>query len=171
VTRSRKVRTVILFALCGSAFAVGALVLTVHVRGELLYLGSRSWPTTTGKVIYSAAQTETTPWIDNPRSIHGTFRPPGKIHFGVVEYRYVVDGQAYVSRVEVSGMGESRSVVSQFSRGSRVNVFYDPSDPKRSALIPGIDKNYVIFQLILVATVFTMGGIGLRGTLRYLRRR
>jgi hypothetical protein len=169
-TRHR-IKATVLFALCGALLVAGILISVIGVRGELLYVGSRTWPTTGGSVTYSAAQTEITPWYDFPRSVHGTFRPPGKIRFGVVEYRYVVDGQVHVSRVEVGGIVESGSLVSQFSKGSGVKVFYDPANPERSALMPGIDTAYIGFQLVLAATLFTLAGIGLRGTLRYMRRR
>jgi hypothetical protein len=170
VARRTRIKAVVLFAICGVALTVGALVLALGIGGELPYLGSRAWPTTRGVVTYSAAQTETTPWYDFPRSVHGTFRRPGKVQFGVVEYEYMVDGQVYASRVEVSGAAESRTLTDRFRRGGTVTVFYDPANPGRSALIPGIDTNSVAMQSVMAVTLFIMGGVGLRGTIRYWRR-
>ena len=94
---------------------------------------SRSWPTTTGKVL-SAKVVE----VKGRRT---RYRPK-------VEYEYEVGGKTLRSdQVWVDGsrdyprIEKADDAVDRFRVGKKVTVFYDPADPSESALVVGTESS------------------------------
>jgi hypothetical protein len=90
-------------------------------------LASRNWPTTTGTVIESEIG-------------HGRAYAP------IITYSYQIEGSQFtsVSDGRAPGFGGKRrrfdaaeTIAEEYSPGSAVTVYYDPSEPKSSTLTPG----------------------------------
>ena len=90
----------------------------------------RSWPTVDGRIL------------------------SGDVHLGTpitsydsaadIAYEYQVDGQSYQARrVDYGGRysgrpGKITKGLLRFTPGSSITVYYDPSDPRRAVLQPGV---------------------------------
>jgi hypothetical protein len=112
-------------------FGVSGLVLLIW-GGYVVQTGQKSleWPTTTGNILYARRTALAFEYfVDNTRYVGSNYR------------NY---GQAFRSD-EVTGK--------RFPKGSAVKVWYDPSDPAQSMLVPGVwFGNYLLvgFGLILL---------------------
>ena len=119
---------------------ITALLLTVGATGLVLRsiwhllsaLESRSWPEARGIVMASKLQEE--------RDSEG-----GRLYQARVSYRYTVDGGEFVGDRACFGdsdqMGWSlfaRKIVARYRPGDAVTVYYDPSQPRKAVLEPGI---------------------------------
>ena len=97
---------------------------------------SRSWPTVSGRVVYSlAAATETSTRTSRVRR---SFTP-------YVQYVYRVEGQDHIgTRIAMDGNGYgeaySRATVARYPEGATVQVAYDPGSPQRACLEPGANR-------------------------------
>lgn len=108
--------------------AVGASLVIRGVRGSGRRRTASSWPVTSGTILMSTIQVQRT----------GSSRR----EIPVVVYSYQVGRDVYQgSRIRVgdelgsvSVSGHARSVLSRYPVGSTVHVFYDPTDPRASAL-------------------------------------
>ena len=89
---------------------------------------AQAWPTTSGMVLSSSVRTR--------RSGNSTSHSP------VVVYSYEVNGKAYQSQIIKAGdqymsvriMGQAQDTVDRYPAGRRVTVYYNPANPKESAL-------------------------------------
>jgi hypothetical protein len=110
----------------------------------------RHWPTTTGQVVES--------------EVHGkdAIRP-------LVVYTYEVNGATYTDssalQAPVFGNGRkeyevARELSGEHPKGSNVEVFYDPSDPKESTLMPEAPWD-VYGKIGFGATLFMLGLFGM----------
>jgi hypothetical protein len=97
---------------------------------------SRSWPTVSGRVVYSlAAATETSRRTSRVRHsftpyVHYAYRVEDQDHIGT---RIAMDGNGY-------GEAYSRATVARYPEGATVQVAYDPGSPQRSCLEPGANR-------------------------------
>lgn len=117
-----------IFALGVLLTMAGLVLLSLHFHDIWIGYRSQSWPSVAGQtvsseVLYLKGAT-TGSWCC------------------VVEYVYEVDDVKYSGRSRGTG-GLSREEAMtmadiKYVKGSSVNVYYDPSDPKRSVLEPGI---------------------------------
>ncbi len=88
---------------------------------------SRSWVSTIGKVIDSRVE----PTPRNYRiAVSYTFDAGGKAYSG---HRYRPGSNL------TSTAGSAEGIVAQYPRGSSATVYYDPANPKQSALKVGLD--------------------------------
>jgi Protein of unknown function (DUF3592) len=127
--------------------SVGLLVLAIYTaRLAWFASASRRWPTTSGRMLYSA--------------IH---RAKGDLPTGtLVHYSYVVDGVAYESKRLRFGLfppGQYSAALSELNRLQRlgkVQVFYDPRRPSRACLLTGINElTFAMpFLLLILSIVF-----------------
>lgn len=115
--------------------------------GPEVWNGHRSagWPRTDGRVL----EVDVT---------HYQGPETGHTHAAWVRYRYTVDGRTYeAERVRFSPVkerGPEADVLARaaaaFPVGSKHDVFYDPADPARACLIPGISP-LLLWSLVAVA--------------------
>ncbi len=110
-----------------------------------------TFPTTTGKVLNSKVESE--------RDSDGT------TYRAEIQFEYSVNNQAYTSdtyRFGTMGMSDSteaNNIVREFPVGANVTVYYDPTDPQRAILKPGVSDSDRFMLLFL--TPFNL--IGLAG--------
>lgn len=128
------------------AFAA-AFIAVLGFNGADVWHGYRSadWPRTDGEVL----EVDLT---------HYQGPETGHTHSAWVRYRYTVDGRAFEStRVEFPPLKlpdpEADMLVrarAAYPVGSKIDVFYDPADPARACLIPGISA-ILLWGLVTVA--------------------
>jgi hypothetical protein len=90
----------------------------------------------------------------------------GESYEFVVEYDYVVKERAYTNNLHAykitynfADSRGARELVKKYPLDALVNVFYDPKEPKRSVLLPGINRwSYLPF---LAGVIFILFGIGI----------
>jgi hypothetical protein len=120
---------------------VGIAIITVGISlsagyARDIYFGwqSRHWPRTQGRVIeWGMDVGAKVSYVDNS---------------AVVGYEYEVGGVRYTSRrVDFSGRGAGMDVnriLRRYSEGASVGVSYDPGNPARALLEPGIALGNVV---------------------------
>jgi hypothetical protein len=118
----------------GSAvIAIGAMLSAGYARDIYFGWKSRRWPTALGKIIES-------------RLYAGPFGGGGRS--ALLGYEYEVGGVKYASRrLDYAGRGAGWSatrVLARYSQGDSVGVSYDPSEPRRSLLEPGIALGNIV---------------------------
>jgi hypothetical protein len=150
-------------------FVIVALVLLViGLRGRRLAAASKSWPSTTGKVLSSQ--------VEARRSRSGSGYSTS--YYAVVFYEYQVAGQVYRSNVlqlggEVGGsVSRAQQKVMAYPAGSQVQVYYNPDNPQQAGIEGGSMRSNILIgvalliMLILVVTVsFTAGMLGMTNNL------
>ena len=112
----------------GSSALVGLIVAVFGVRAYQRARASVAWPFAEGRVI----QSEVVPGSE------GTTQPK-------IAYEYTVNGQPYQGdrlKAAHKNYGTSgshaRTCVERYPVGARVQVFYNPAEPRESALEPGL---------------------------------
>ena len=134
---------------------------------------SRSWPVVVGEVKESAAVPK--PIVSSARrGVVGT-------HVVMLRYEFSVMGRTYSgTRQSLDDVGIIR--IAEFAQreadalpaGRSLQVFYDPSDPDKSLLTPGVPAAGVLgsfFGLLLIAAGLTLIAIGLHLCLHHAKRR
>lgn len=119
---------------------------------------SKAWPSTTGKIISSTAQ--------ESHAYHS-----GRFYTPAIRYRYKVNGIEYESHAITAslkvyfGKKSVEAVAKRYEAESTAVVYYDPNNPKISALERGVS----VSSLLIAATVggiFTL--VGLLAIAQYL---
>lgn len=118
---------------------------------------SRSWPTTTGRVVQSLDGQE------NFRPRGASLRERGRRIPGSVTYTYEVGGVRHTGHrlcFSTEG-GAPATVTEEYGKGRDVTVYYDPRDPSMSVLIPGgHDKTlWICFWIGLSLAVFSLDAV------------
>jgi len=148
-------------------FVIVALVFVyIWLRGRRASSITKSWPTTTGRVLYSQVE-----WR------HSSGRSGGAYYPSVV-YEYQINGQTYQSNTIHPGMevgyGGFRSKVDQtvakYPAGGMVEVFYNPENPAQAVLEHSATGNSImgwvalLIVVILACTLVMMvGAFGFAG--------
>jgi hypothetical protein len=159
------------FRVLGAVVLLTTVILFLYSAHEVYYAcASRSWPQTRGTIV-DKTETATKQVVPNLRGRGYRTRVSFHQH---VQYDYLVDGHNYRgTRIAYWDHGYSERVGLEPLYGE-VPVFYDPQEPSRSVLIPGLRRS-LFPSLVLVAlglgvgTVFACLGvrvfewIGLRG--------
>jgi hypothetical protein len=124
--------------------AAGAGLMALGVSRLRHGYRSRSWPTVPGVIRASEIRLGRT---------SGAERPSMDVH---IEYEYTVGGERLVSDragfgspLRVKGM---RAMVDRYPAGARVSVAYDPADPRRAVLEPGIQND--VYWMLFVGALF-----------------
>ena len=127
-----------------ACLAAGGGLLLYGVRLIRQGQASRSWPTAPGVVRASRIR------VGESR---GSSRPTRSVH---VEYAYAVGGTERVS--QRAGFGDPltdegmRAMVERYPEGKRVTVAYDPADPGRAVLEPGVQG--IAYWALFIGAVF-----------------
>lgn len=130
----------------------GILLIALTLFNISIGLRSKKWPLANGVVIESFVQKR------EPKNISKT----NTRYHPFVFYKYEIDGKEYESsRLGTFLMASknevvAKNIVSRFSTGESVEVYYSPFYPKLSALIPGVQQKMVHFCLMLFGTMITL---------------
>lgn len=97
-----------------------------------------------------------------------------------LSYEYPVAGRKYVSHnvelqdICISNLGSfARRVVERYPAGKRVEVYYDPRDPARAVLEPGVPDAVILWPLLVIAAtglgiiLVVVGLLGLLGVVKF----
>ncbi|MEO0413887.1 MAG: DUF3592 domain-containing protein [Verrucomicrobiota bacterium] len=139
----------------------------VLVGGGLIALGivrlkgaqeSKSWPSTSGQITeLSIKQGRKSGKKENSFNSKRTYQP-------VVNYRYQVGDEAFTgNRVTYEPLSRSSSrvraerVISAFTEGQTVTVFYDPDAPEKSVLQTG--RTFQAYIIPVFGGVFLLVGL------------
>jgi hypothetical protein len=144
-------RVVVFLAPFFTIFATfGILLLAVSVLNIIKGIQSSSWPSVSGTVLFS--HIDTLDGYDIDTGVYTTYFPK-------VSYEYYVDGLKYSSkRVNfgvAGGYGNAKRVISDYPQNKVVNVFYNPKEPGKAILEPGIRVG--IFLLLIFFSAFSIG--------------
>lgn len=138
----------------GAAFLfVGLAVLIVAIRNVRRVAESKRWPRTRGTV--------TDARIEHNRKSKGW-----RQYWPAITYSYSVRGTTFLSTAiqlvshAAYSEAEATEVVEQYHAGKTVSVYYDPRDPKRSVLEPGVMGSAYGIVALGIAILF-FGGIAL----------
>jgi hypothetical protein len=111
---------------------------------------SAGWPSVEGRILRSEVTRSTDGDGDD------SYSPE-------VTYRYVVDGQSYESYTIKFGenaygnRNTAEAIAARYPDGSRVTVYYDPADPERAVLEPGVSAgSYIVFS---IGAIFLVVGL------------
>ncbi len=133
--------------------SVAAWLLIPAVREFRQALGSKRWPSVSGKIL--SANVIYCPPVNTDMDSgirHGTYRP-------VLEYAYEVNGKSYRANHRVFGdeavaygsSGRAEAIIGDYPPDKTVEVYYDPTDPENAVLIPG--------QIGMVLNALVAGGV------------
>ena len=114
---------------------------------------SYQWPQVPGTVLTLVAKS----WLDSERVTK---------YFGRVVYKYEVQGKTYTSDLTDLGPGTKQSDqataladVSQYHRGDKVTVYYDPNDPSVGVLEKGVPQIHkILFVILAVGSLVSLIG-------------
>jgi hypothetical protein len=144
-----------------SAVVIGVAGIVTFFLGlrRLVTAGASSkWPHVKGEIL--------TAKLEEEADDSGEGGP--KVFRAAVTYRYTVDGKAFEGdRIDLNDLATSNPAPAQdalraFSAGSSVDVFYEPKEPSRSVLRPGISGASAILPsvgVVLVVLGLSMFGI------------
>jgi hypothetical protein len=106
---------------------------------------TRSWPTAQGTILdATVAKRDAMPPDRDEDPDPSRPRPPETLYRAVVTYSYRVSGRTFTSdrltleEVETSSESHARKLSERYTPGAPVTVHYDPADPTRAILLPGI---------------------------------
>lgn len=138
------------FAAIGALLLAGGIFL---IREQRLVAEASGWPSGTGTVDRA--------WIDTQQ---GGGRRNRTRYYPRVEYRYPVGGTIYrnhyiwlTSSHSYSTYDGAMAVVRAYPPGSRVQVFYNPADPRRSALRVQGEEGVFMFIMVLGLVLLGVG--------------
>lgn len=151
----------------------GGYLLARSVPATLEGWQSRSWPDVMGVVKASAAVSK--PIIIDPR------RGAVGTHVVLLHYEFSLMGRTYSGTRQslddvgiIKDAGVAQREADALPVGRSVQIFYDPNDPSRSLLTPGVPVSGIItsvFGVLLVATGVALVAIGLHLRSHHARRR
>lgn len=137
----------------GGVFAALALIGAIGTARQFLKRGrSKTWPIAAGRITASEVKVET-----RTESGGGASRTV-QMYGARIVYTYSVAGVTYeghlvdwIDGVQTNFEGPARKVVGRYPVGQRVNVYYDPADPKMAILEPWRIKGIIFLVLFTVA--------------------
>ena len=165
--------TAILGLILAATLGGGGYLLARNIPMAFEGWTSRSWPAVVGEVKESAA-------VPKP-IISSTRRGAVGTHVVMLRYEFSLMGRAYSgTRQSLDDVGIIKSAkfaqseADALPAGHSLQVFYDPSDPDKSLLTPGVPVTGVLgsrFGLLLIAAGLTLIAIGLHLCLHHAKRR
>jgi hypothetical protein len=175
--RMRVLQPALIAVMLGSILAAtlggGGYLLARNIPMTFEGWHSRSWPVVVGEVKASAAVSK--PIIaDARRGAVGT-------HVVMLRYEFSLMGQPYAgTRQSLDDVGTIKSAelaqreVAALPAGRPVQVFYDPNDPSKSLLKPGVPISGLLgslFGTLLVAAGLALFAVGLHLRMYHVKRR
>jgi hypothetical protein len=123
-------------------------------------LRAENWPVAPGRVCEAT---------DDYHSSHASDLPSG--HAVTIRYEYAVNGQRHIGEriaffegglfTRLLGQGERDALVARYVPGQDVTVHYDPDDPARAVLEPGVRAGKLLLHALGGAFFLMLGSKGL----------
>ena len=131
----------------------GAIMTFFGARGLMLANQSKSWPSVTGKIVASS--------VEKSRGTDSKGRSSTSYH-ARIKYEFTVDAQAFTGKRVAFGdhggdSSHANKMVKRFPKGKKVPVFYQPANPKKCLLEPGVKGQ--AFILPSIGLIFLLIGI------------
>jgi hypothetical protein len=135
---------------------LGLGVLSLYRNGEKFCNGwaSGNWPKTRGKVMRS--------WLEEYISNKGahTFEVRAVYTYTVAGIRYENDTVEFTSQLVGGGREYGEKQQAKYApAGKACDVYYDPNQPQRSCLLPGLSGVYMTIVPCLTVFFFLLGGV------------
>jgi hypothetical protein len=150
VSSSRGTRSPIISILFfGLFFVVGAIVLMWGISSSQSAFKSQGWPSVSG-------------WVTDARISSSTSSKGSTTFSAKITYTYTLNGQVYKSSrvsfgdVSTSNSGDAQRIVSRYSTGTTVSVYYNPVDPSQTVLETGFSVGLLL--PLGIGTLFTLVG-------------
>ena len=124
---------------------------------------SASWPEAVGKVLFTEVR-RVQSGTHSASTGSLTYQPYIKYEYAVGGRRYDNANYSVAARPWTADPAPAAEILTRYPVGGDVPVFYDPSNPGDSALIPG-DSGGNSYFLALGAVFLTIGIVGLLGLL------
>jgi len=138
--------------LAGSVFALFGVYLLGHaIASYKSAVASQSWPTTDGQL------TDLRLW--GKRNIDGEMKDAEKL---AVEYRYEINGLKYTGRSAAFYTlvyPKTVEFAERYSSGRGITIYYNPSDPSESVIVPGRNPDKPYSDLIMGALGVVIGAV------------
>lgn len=143
---------IILFCLAFMGIGIGMLIKLVRNFSKARH--SKNWLSTTGKIISSELDAQTT--ADENGYETTTYIANVLFQYVVNESTFEGDCINFDYGIRTSNRDLEKSIVEQYPVGSQVKVYYDPEDPQQAVLEKRVNN---IFTTILVSAVFILIGV------------
>ncbi len=136
-------KLIVLLGFCGAFILFGLISAAASLGDFRNGQESLSWPSTEGEVTLSV-------------------RRRGKSRLKPLEYRYTVSGTTYLgTRAAYMRTPYVKPIHETYRTGQRVTVYYDPADPERAVLEPGVPLLAAIADSLVPSLLMTVGAAGL----------
>ncbi len=141
---------------------VGALLILWGVSAALSATRTTHWPTVSGRVIASRIEVKEQKTL-SPSSKGASYYKQ-KRYYPKIEYPYSVQGKEFTGtkvkalfsgRISYLTEWQAQNVINKYPEGKNVLVFYDPNDPARACLEPGVP-----WKLVLPMSLFGLLSMG-----------
>ena len=139
-------------------FIIGGILLIWGGFNYLKAKGSTDWPKTYGTIVSSSLKVRQ---VRN-RGVRGSRMTAN------IEYQYRAEGENHTGTRVTYGSGwpfknffqstQAKQAVSKYKKGHRVPVYYDPANPSRAVLVPGVTLETYLLPGLAVLTLIV--GIG-----------
>jgi hypothetical protein len=140
-------------------FGAGLIVIAVALRNIQLARRSTRWPAAAGRIDDTAVRVvgDRAPSV----VIEGVVFTPPLRYWQDVLYRYEVNGRCYTGSRKYFGWRKRTAldperVSAEYVPATEVLVRYDPADPSRAVIEPGVNLSLVV-ELMIGATLVGIG--------------
>src|SRR2546425_6540388 len=99
---------------------------------------SQSWPEAVGTVVSAEVRKIVSGEASTHVGFSVTYQPYIKYRYGVGAGKYENDAYALAALPWTADPAPAQAILKGYPVGGQVPVFYDPSNPKNSALVPGV---------------------------------
>jgi Protein of unknown function (DUF3592) len=153
----------------GVFMALGLMMITAGIVNLLRANESTNWPSTPGQIVYGRINQDDP---DHQVKADGLNLVAHKQKGVIIIYKYSAGGKAHYSNRRLFGQVPDNqtewadALGNFFYLGREVPVFYDPKDPDRAVLTPGIAREAMIlpgfgagvflFSLVILAILFNV---------------
>jgi len=121
---------------------MGASMATAGASNIYFARASRSWPTAAGEIVYGHGDSVQSRWVDSDGR-----RQQATTYSTSIVYSYPVDGITHFANTrrwgQLAGAGEewAADIAARYPVSGAVTVHYDPVDPDRAVLEPGLTSD------------------------------
>jgi hypothetical protein len=141
----------------GAAVLVFVLLIGVAFICGGMFSARRQWRVAANWPVVDAGVTKSDVYRMRSRN--------GYVYRAEWEFRYIVEGKEYTtplqSGITGSGYSSRKAEADQFSRGTRHQIRYDPSDPNRIEVRAGYTEGFFLLPIIFTATGIVVTAVSL----------
>jgi hypothetical protein len=124
----------------------GGFIILITISGLLNSLDSSGWPSVEGKITQSTVVAKRgSTRVGNSNRVSITHYPKVGYSFNVGKNEYTGNSISFINH---GGKKNAEAMIKRFPVGKTVPVFYDPDDPRWSALETHFEPGTLIFPII-----------------------